>query len=143
MKTELIDWLHKRTKVENGHWLWVGGHDTKGYGKAKYNGTMWSINRLSLCIFTGAPYKGDWVACHIDSICKHPSCWNPLHLYVGTASSNMVDFVSTGRHREARKTHCVNGHEFSIENTLSRADGGRRCKVCRDLANRRYQQCHG
>lgn len=28
------------------------------------------------------------------------------------------------------RTHCDNGHEFSLENTYYRKDGGRRCKIC-------------
>lgn len=30
----------------------------------------------------------------------------------------------------ARRTHCTNGHEFTPENTYTRTDGGRRCRVC-------------
>lgn len=29
-----------------------------------------------------------------------------------------------------RKTHCHNGHEFNLENTYYRKDGGRSCRVC-------------
>lgn len=29
-----------------------------------------------------------------------------------------------------RKTHCHNGHEFNLENTYYRKDGGRHCRVC-------------
>jgi len=35
------------------------------------------------------------------------------------------------------KTHCIHGHEFTSENTLLRPDGQRRCKACRQEANRR------
>lgn len=140
MNIELINLLHEQTEIREGHWIWKRGHDVKGYGKIKRNGTMWSVNRLSLCTYLKIPYKGNWVACHIDSICSYKECWNPLHLYVGTPASNMGDFVSTGKHREANKTHCVNGHEFTPENTLTRTDGGRRCRICRDKSNRKVQQ---
>lgn len=31
----------------------------------------------------------------------------------------------------AIKTHCVNGHEFTLENTIQRKSGGRRCRECK------------
>ncbi|WP_396897297.1 NUMOD4 motif-containing HNH endonuclease [Mycolicibacterium fortuitum] len=45
----------------------------------------------------------------------------------------------------ARRTHCSKGHEFTTENTLSRSDGGRRCRTCaadadRERNRRRYEQ---
>lgn len=30
----------------------------------------------------------------------------------------------------ANKTHCVNGHEFTLDNTYRRPSGGRTCKKC-------------
>ncbi len=41
----------------------------------------------------------------------------------------------------ARKTHCVNGHEFTAANTFYDAGGWRQCKECRNArARSRYQQ---
>lgn len=39
-----------------------------------------------------------------------------------------------------RNTHCHNGHEFNLENTYYRKDGGRHCRVCgrdRKIAKRK------
>jgi hypothetical protein len=32
--------------------------------------------------------------------------------------------------RNAAKTHCKHGHEFTPENTVARRDGRRRCRAC-------------
>jgi hypothetical protein len=37
----------------------------------------------------------------------------------------------------ARKTHCVNGHAFTPENTRVNSDGSRHCKACERASNRR------
>lgn len=36
------------------------------------------------------------------------------------------------------KTHCVNGHEFTAENTIRRTSGGRMCRQCGRDATARY-----
>lgn len=38
------------------------------------------------------------------------------------------------------KTHCINGHEFTLENSVYRKDGQRTCRTCRNQRNRIYQQ---
>jgi WhiB family redox-sensing transcriptional regulator len=51
-----------------------------------------------------------------------------------------------GRQRVSRKTHCVHGHPFTPENTITTREGWRNCRICnangqrlrreRDRANR-------
>lgn len=38
------------------------------------------------------------------------------------------------------KTHCVNGHEFTPENTYERPTGGRDCRACLAEAQRRHRR---
>lgn len=57
-----------------------------------------------------------------------------VNLAYGTKSENMQDKVRNGGDHNASKTHCVNGHEFSVQNTriVTRADrNGSRERSCR------------
>lgn len=42
--------------------------------------------------------------------------------------------------RRYATTHCVQGHEYTPENTLWREEGWRNCRACMNEAARRYQQ---
>ena len=74
------------------------------------------------------------VICHR---CDNPSCVNPGHLYAGTQSMNILESVNKGRHKESKKTHCKNGHEYNAENTRVWRNQ-RRCRECQRIANRRF-----
>jgi hypothetical protein len=60
------------------------------------------------------------------------------NLSYGTKSENCLDSVRHGTHRNARKTHCLRGHEFTPENTWY-LQGGRRCKTCKRARDRAYK----
>jgi len=69
--------------------------------------------------------------------CANPPCVRPDHLEVVTLRENVLRGVGTSA-RNATKTHCKWGHEFTDANTGHRPKG-RYCKACyrRDSANRR------
>ena len=46
----------------------------------------------------------------------------------GTPTENNLDIVAHGRHNEARKTHCPQGHPLSTVNLVARK--GRKCLSC-------------
>lgn len=52
------------------------------------------------------------------------------NLYWGSHSENGLDRVRHGHDKNAAKTHCVHGHEFTAENTYLKATGHRQCKRC-------------
>ena len=68
----------------------------------------------------------------IKLICPNKNCWNPEHIYIGTYYENSQDIstLRNGRGRYSGVTHCVNGHEFTEENTYIRPNGNRSCRIC-------------
>lgn len=85
-----------------------------------------AVHRLVALAFLGTPPGGTMV-CHGDGDCLNNQADN---LYYGTAEDNAQDRVRHGRHFHANKTHCVRGHEFTVENTYRVPTGGRRCRAC-------------
>lgn len=55
------------------------------------------------------------------------------NLRYGTRSENIRECVARGRHANASKAKCVNGHEFTPENTCYRRTGGRYCRRCNSI----------
>lgn len=51
-------------------------------------------HRLSYWLFRGIKPEDDLMICHS---CDHPGCFNPYHLFEGTAQDNIQDAVRKGR----------------------------------------------
>lgn len=123
--------LLKKTEVNSatGCWEWTGTRDAHGYGQLS---TLWFKNG------TSGISRNSWIAFHgpipnglrVLHRCDNPPCWNPSHLFLGTAKDNMDDMVAKGRHYQQQKTHCIRGHEYTAENTYLYEDGSRRCRTC-------------
>lgn len=69
---------------------------------------------------------------HLDDVPNNNSVNN---LAWGTHSDNFEDAKVNGKRKP--KTHCINGHEYTEENTY-RSAGKRWCRVCRNETQRRY-----
>lgn len=119
-----------------------GARTTKGYGqytlpvgRGKY---IMLAHRVAYELAHGPIPAG----LQVMHTCDNPPCVNPEHLRVGTGSDNMRDCVEKGRHREASKTHCDNGHEFTEENVYRRPDRPeeRACRACARERMRGYRK---
>ena len=80
-------------------------------------------------------------ACHYDD--------NPLNnrldnLRWDTPLANRMDEIRNGKNRNANKTHCRRGHEYTTVNTIEAHRGnGNRFRTCRECAresSRRYRE---
>lgn len=107
-----------------------------GYGEISYQNNCWIVTRLAWHLWRG-PIPKDIRVLHK---CDNPACFNVAHLFLGTPQANTLDMVRKGRHHysPSRKTHCVNGHEFTLEN-IYRAPSRPNKRVCKECSRLRQR----
>lgn len=132
-------WL--RVIKTDGCWVWTGCvFKLSGYGYFKATPTSSALAHRHSFFWAYGYYPKE--ACHT---CDNRLCVRPDHMYDGTRSSNMLDASARGRHGMSRRTHCINGHAFTDDNTrLYRrpSDGGttRQCRECQRAHDKRARQ---
>lgn len=136
--------LAKVVKAQNGCWLWGGAIQSRGYGSFGFGRRGRSVlaHRFAYETFVG-PIPEDLQidhACHSrddkcpGGKCAHRLCVNPAHLELVT------QLVNCGRSAPARKTHCINGHEYTDANTIWKRNGSRNCRECSVTWTREWRQ---
>lgn len=120
-----------QVETTSGCWTWRGFLNDGGYGRFTIMGEPVYAHRFSHEHFVGAIPDGF----EVDHLCKNPGCVRPSHLEAVAPRVN--NLRSSSRAAEnARRTHCVNGHELVGENVAITVSGGvrrRRCRVCSRL----------
>lgn len=106
-------------------WPWLGSKNPLGYGKFWLDGSLRKAHRVAYEWCVGPIPDG----LHIDHLCRNPSCVNPAHLEAVTHRENVLRGIGPAA-KNAIKTHCKNGHEFTPENTY-RWEGKPNKRVCR------------
>lgn len=122
----------------SGHcWEWVGAVSPQGYGQLRVRGVLRQATHVAWELLIG-PCPNGLVP---DHLCQNRRCVNVgEHIEWVTYQENILRGYSSPA-RNARKTHCLKGHAFTLENTLSiPSRAGRICKICRDKKNAHYNE---
>lgn len=109
----------------SGCWLWQGNKNSYGYGRFKDGSRRIAAHRVAYELFVGPIPPG----LTIDHLCQIVACVSPRHLRVATQRENILGSDGRGA-RNARKTHCPNGHEYDLINTYFDPRGRRSCRTC-------------
>ena len=119
-------------------WPWTGSLDSHGYGQVRQGGVLRLAHRVAYELAVGEIPEGMDIdhRCHVagecpGGRCEHRRCMNPAHMAPVTRRENTLRGNSL-QARNAEKTHCVHGHEFTEANTYVEPGTGRRhCRTCR------------
>ena len=115
-------------------WLWTAGKNGVGYGSYAAQGQDWGAHRLAYEDAKGPIPEGF----EIDHLCRVRNCVNPEHLEAVTKLENMRRGRFFNHKREI--THCPQGHPYDLINTYWRKSGGRGCRACNRLRQRKMDR---
>jgi hypothetical protein len=128
-----------RSAGPNGCWLWLSSKSTHGYGLARVEGRREAAHRVAWRL-SGRTVD---LSLTLDHLCRTRACVNPSHLEQVSLRSNILRGTAPSA-QNARKTECMNGHQFTPENTRWKQTPkgrARRCKTCEhDRAKREWQR---
>lgn len=120
-----------------GCWIWQGA-TTRGYGMMGVPLTRKTRNAHVLAYFAWFGYPGDGLTLDHE-VCDNTSCCNPEHLVPKPTWDNTKRSETNPFAVKSRATHCVNGHEFTEENTYIHPQRGtRHCHECKRNTWNRY-----
>ena len=122
---EVAERLNHYTYVQDGHLLWGGASTVNGYGRISIGRKLLLTHRVAWEVVYGSIPKGMQVLHY----CSIPPCILPWHLYLGTPTDNMRDKIVDGNNHQVNKTHCPQGHRYTLENTRIYRNK-RYCRLC-------------
>lgn len=120
--------LLKTSEGNNGCVLWTGATDGDGrYGSFYYEGRVRRAHRVAYVMFVGPIPEG----LDLDHLCRVTQCVNPAHMEPVSHGENVLRGESI-QAKNARKTHCKRGHQFTAVDLRPR---GRVCQRCAEIRN--------
>jgi hypothetical protein len=149
VESDLVRFFAK-VELTDSCWIWTAGKDPNGYARF-----WWSTGRTSQAVrrdpmvysyrwlyeLTNGPIADGLV---IDHLCRNRACVNPDHLEVVTQRVNILRGTGASA-RNARRTHCPKGHEYTSGNIYihkRKGTQGRDCKRCCGERNREQRERH-
>lgn len=128
--TEIQERLVRSCEPEpnTGCWLWALSIGGNGYARIWFKARYQQASRVAFEAFIAPIPSGK----ELDHLCRVRSCINPAHLEPVSGRENLMRGNGWGA-KNARKTCCLRGHQFTTENTFRRKLG-RECRECRRLS---------
>lgn len=130
-----IERTMKHISKSDDCWVWLGKPASTGYGQIGFgypDRTVRNAHRVVYELLVGEIPEG----LQLDHLCRNRMCVNPAHLEPVTQRENLLRGHGIPA-INAAKTHCVNGHEFTNDNTYIYGKNSRMCKIC--VYNRKKQ----
>jgi hypothetical protein len=122
-------------RAPNGCWLFAGPRDHNGYGVISRKEEGHTKTRMAHRIVYEGLKGVIPTGLQLDHLCRCRWCVNPEHLEAVTAYENTMRSRSPAA-INARKTHCVKGHELSGDNVFF-VEGWRRCRACSRVSSKK------
>lgn len=122
-------------------WEYEGSLDQKGYGWISWRESGRSFTRRAhRVVYEGLVRPLDEGET-LDHLCRNRACVDPDHLEPVTVGENVLRGYSPPA-LNARRTHCVNGHELTPDNVYRRPSRPehRSCRTCHRLARRKARR---
>lgn len=135
----LTDRFWSKVDKTGEHWLWTAGTFGGRYGQFWDGEHNRLAHRVAYELENGELTEG----LVIDHVCRVTLCVRPSHLELVTISENTARGVGPAlaarRMKEwsASRTHCIRGHELTLENTYVTGCGWRQCRPCRRITAQR------
>lgn len=117
--------------TDNGCWEFTGSK-SNGYGKVQRGGVKMPTHQFTWTRLVGPIPDG----LEVDHLCRNRPCCNPEHLEPVTHRENVLRGESPCA-KNAKKTHCSKGHEYTPENIMKKYLPARQCLEC--YRESRYQ----
>jgi hypothetical protein len=121
--------LEKAVGLSNGCLEYTGSCSIHGYGQTSIGKNTLHAHRVIYERLIG-PVGRKLV---IDHLCRNRLCVNVYHLESVTCRENLMR-GDTLAAKNARKTHCLNGHKFDYVDS----NGKRVCRTCKADWHKKY-----